>query len=132
MSAANGGTRRQAAVTGALLLVAGAGMGILADRLWLSPTEARAAPLTVEALSDRLGLAAPEEARLRALLDSLHVEIAGVVERRPDALGATVQDAHRRIEAALPAEARAEFRAWIEEHHERMMGRMHHGGHGHE
>jgi hypothetical protein len=103
-------------------------MGILVDRLWLSPPEAHATPLTAEAMAVRLGLSSAEEARLRALLDSLHREI---LHHAPDSLGSAVRDAQLRIEAALPVRARSEFRAWVQEHHEQLRGRMHSGPMGH-
>ncbi|MBI4421971.1 MAG: hypothetical protein HY560_14195 [Gemmatimonadetes bacterium] len=115
----------RAAGTAALLLVTGGVMGVLVERLWLSPPETRATPLTAEAMAARLGLSSAEEAHLRALLDSLHAEIQAVVQQDPDALNAAVRNAQLRIEAALPPEARSEFRAWMQEHHDRIMGRMH-------
>jgi hypothetical protein len=114
----------RAAATAALLLVSGGVMGVLVDRLWLSPPEAHATPLTAEAMAARLGLSPAEEARLRALLDSLHTEILHHV---PDSLGAAVRNAQLRIEAALPPNARSEFRAWMQEHHEQLRSRMHGG-----
>lgn len=117
----------RAAGTAALLLVAGGAMGVLADRLWLSPPETHAPPLTAEAMAARLGLSSAEEAHLRALLDSLHAEIVAVVQQNPDSLQAAVRNAQLRIEAALPPDARSEFRAWMQEHHRQMMGRMHGG-----
>jgi hypothetical protein len=118
------GARWRAAATAALLLVTGGVMGILVDRLWLSPPEAHATPLTAEAMAARLGLSSAEEARLRALLDSLHTEI---LHHAPDSLGSAVRNAQLRIEAALPPDARSEFRAWVREHHEQLRGRMHSG-----
>lgn len=114
----------------ALLLVTGGAMGVLVDRHWLSPPEVEATPLTAEAMAARLDLSSADEARLRALLDSLHAEIHAVVQQDPDSLRAAVRDAQRRIEAVLPADARPEFRAWMQEHHERMMGRMRRGSMG--
>jgi hypothetical protein len=118
------GARWRAAGTAALLLVSGGVMGVLVDRLWLSLPGAHAAPLTAEAMSQRLGLTSAEEARLRTLLDSLHVEI---LDQSPDSLATAVRNAQLRIETALPPGARAEFRAWIQEHHEQLRGRMHRG-----
>lgn len=120
--------RLRAMGTAALLVVSGAAMGILVDRLWLSPPPAQASSLTAEGMAARLGLSPTEEARLRGLLDSLHAEI---VRQGPDSLGVTVRDAQRRIEETLPPDARSEFRAWMREHHERMMHRMHGGPRDH-
>jgi hypothetical protein len=122
------GASWRAAATAALLLVTGGVMGVLVDRLWLSPPEAHATPLTAEAMAARLGLSSTEEAHLRALLDSLHKEI---LHHAPDSLGAAVRNAQLRIEAALPANARSEFRAWMQEHHEQLRGRMHGGPRDH-
>jgi hypothetical protein len=121
------GLRWRAAGTAALLLVTGGVMGILADRLWLSPADTHAAALTAEAMAARLGLSSAEEAHVRALLDSLHTEIVSVVEHGPDSLHTAVRNARRRIEAALPPDARSEFRDWMQERHEQLMGRMHGG-----
>ena len=115
----------RAAGTAALLLVSGGVLGVLVDRLWLSPPEAHGKSLTAEAMAARLDLSAAERARIQALLDSLHTEI---LDHGPDSLGTAARNAHRRIEAALPADARSEFRAWMREHHERLRGRMHGGG----
>jgi hypothetical protein len=117
----------RAAGTAALLLLTGGVMGVLVDRLWLSPHEAHATPLTAEAMAARLGLSSAQGAHLRALLDSLRGEIHAVVQRAPDSLGTAVRNAQLRIEAALPPRARSEFRAWMQEHHTRMMDRMHDG-----
>lgn len=117
--------RWRAAGTAALLLVAGGVMGVGVDRLWLSPPEPHTAPLTAEAMVARLGLSSDEDAHLRALLDSLHTEIAAVVQQDPDSLRTAVRNAQQRIEAALPARARSEFRAWMQERHEQLMDRMH-------
>jgi hypothetical protein len=117
----------RAAGTAALLLVAGGVMGVLVDRLWLSPPETHATPLTAEAMAARLDLSSVEQARLRALLDSLRSEIHAVVQRAPDSLGMAVRNAQLRIEAVLPPAARPEFRAWMRDHHAQMRSRMHSG-----
>ncbi|MBI4539879.1 MAG: hypothetical protein HY704_10270 [Gemmatimonadetes bacterium] len=121
------GARWRAAGTAILLLVAGGVMGVLVDRLWVSPPESQAAPLTVEAMATRLGLSSSEAAHVQMLLDSLHAEIHAAVEQGPDSLRTAVRNAQRRIEAALPPEARPEFRAWMHEQYEHMMGRRHGG-----
>ena len=120
----------RAAGTAALLLVTGGVMGVMVDRLWLSPRELQAAPLTAEAMASRLGLSSEDEARLRVLLDSLHSEILAAVAQGPDSLRAAVRSAQHSIEAVLPAEARAGFREWIQEHHQQMR-RMHGGRRDH-
>ena len=112
----------------ALLFVSGGVMGVMVDRLWLAPPEAHAAPLTARAMAARLGLSVAEEERLVALLDSLHADI---LHHSPDSLGTAVRNAQLRIEAALPAAARSEFRAWLQEHHEQLTGRMRGGSRDH-
>lgn len=121
------GARWRAAGTAALLLLAGGAMGIVADRLWLSPAPVEAAPLTAEAMATRLDLSASEAAHVRALLDSLHAEILVILQQNPDGLATKVRDAHRRIEAALPVDVRPEFHAWIRQHHDQMMNRVRRG-----
>lgn len=127
MKRSTDGTRLRAAGSAALLLLAGGAMGVTADRLWLSPPEVEAAPLTAEAMATHLDLSASEAAHVRALLDSLHAEILVVLQQNPDALASTVRDAHRRIEAALPVDVRPEFQAWIRRHHDQMMDRVRRG-----
>lgn len=118
------GTRRKAAAAAVLLLLAGGLLGVLVDRLWLVPREAEAAPLTAHAMATRLDLNAAEEARIRALLDTLHSEMTAAAQQGPDSLHSASRNAHQRIEAALPPDARVEFRAWLREHHRQMMERM--------
>src|SRR5262245_46807640 len=119
------GARWRGAATAVLLLVTGALMGILVDRYWLAPPPMHAAPLTAEAMAARLRLSPAETERVRRLLDSLHTEILGVVPQGPDSLAKAARDAQKRIEAVLPPDARAEFRAWMQQHHDQLMSRMH-------
>ena len=121
------GARWRAAATAALLLVAGAVMGVLVDRLWVSQPETHVRPLTAEAMAARLGLSASEAAHVQALLGSLYMEMHAAVRQGPDSLRTAVWNAQLRIEAALPPDARSEFRAWMQEQYEHMMGRMHGG-----
>jgi len=116
------------AAAAALLVLAGALAGIAVDRLWIRPAEAPASPLTVDALVERLDLDGPEEARIRALIDSLHADVTTAARAGPDSLAAAAHGAHLRIEAALPANARPAFRAWMRDHHGRAMGRLHDAG----
>ncbi|MQA92391.1 MAG: hypothetical protein GEU90_19555 [Gemmatimonas sp.] len=121
-------TRWRAIGTAALLFVAGGATGVLVDRLWVSPPETHATPLTAEAMAARLGLSAAESAHVQALLsDSLHAEIHAAIDQGPDSLQAAVRNAQLRIEAALPPAARPEFRAWMQEQYGHMMDRMHGG-----
>jgi hypothetical protein len=119
--------RVRAAGTAALLLLTGAFLGVSVDRVWLSPPPAEAVSLTAGAMSERLGLSPEEEARLNLLLDSLHTEVMAAALDGPEALRVATEDAHRRIEASLPPEARPAFHAWMQEHHEHMMRQMRSG-----
>lgn len=117
-------TRAGTAAAAALLVLAGALAGIAVDRLWILPAEAPDSPLTVDALVERLDLDGPEEARIRALIDSLHADVTTAARAGPDSLAAAARSAHRRIEGALPADARPAFRAWVRDHHGHAMGRL--------
>lgn len=119
-----GSSRRKAAAAAVLLLLAGGLLGVLVDRVLLLPHEAEAAPLTAQAMAARLGLSVSEQARIRALLDTMHNEMSAAAQHGSDSLHSVARNAHQRLEAALPPDARAEFRAWIQEHHRRMMERM--------
>lgn len=119
-----GGTRRKAAAAAVLLLLAGGLLGVVVDRLWLFPREAESTPLTARAMAARLGLNASEEARIRALLDTMHSEMTAAAQQGSDSLHSAARNAHQRLEAALPPDARAEFRVWIQEHHRQMMQRV--------
>jgi dienelactone hydrolase len=117
--------RTRAAVAAALLVLTGAVLGIAADRALFSPAPIEAMPLTAEALSERLDLSAGEAARLGALLDSLHGEVTEAAADGPEAFRAATEAAHRQIEASLPPGSRPAFHAWMQEHREHMMHRMH-------
>lgn len=124
MSQQNDGARRRAGVAAALLLLAGGLSGVLVDRLWLLPRPLEAMPLTAQAMAARLDLSTEDAARVRALLDTMHVEVTAAAQQGSDSLVATARNAHLRLEAALPPDARPEFRVWLHEHHLRMMERM--------
>jgi hypothetical protein len=111
-----------------LLVLAGAAMGVLVDRAWLRPGPASAAPLTVEEMVEHLALAPADETRVRVLLDSVHADVLLAAEQGAAALAEAARDAHARLEAALPQDARAGFREWIEGHHRQLMERMQAGG----
>lgn len=121
---ATDGARRKAAATAALLLFAGALLGVAVDRLWLRPGPAQATLLTTHGLASRLNLDSAEEARIRSLLDSIHADVSASAQHGPDSLRSTAQRAHARLESALPPRARSEFREWMHEQHREMMGRM--------
>ena len=118
------GARGKAAAAAALLLITGGLLGVLVDRHWLLPREDEPMPLTARAMAERLELSPSEEAGIHALLDSLHSEVTVAAEHGLDSLLQTAHDAHSRLEAALPHEARGEFRTWIQDHHQQMRERM--------
>lgn len=117
--------RARAAWTAFLLLLTGLALGIVVDRVLLTPAPADASPLTVESLADRIDLSPEDAARLRVLLDSLHGEVMAAAAEGPEALRAATEAAHGRIEASLPPGTRPAFRSWLQEHREHMMRRMH-------
>ena len=116
--------RLRAAGTALLLLVAGAALGVAADRLWIAPAQAEGLALTPEAMSERLGLSDAEAARLSTLLDSLHMVVTSAAAEGPEALRAATNAAHLRIEASVRPESRPAFHSWMQEHREHMMQRM--------
>jgi hypothetical protein len=118
------GTRWKALAAATLLLLAGGVSGVLVDRLWLLPRTAEPMPLTARAMAARLGLSPAEEARMSALLDSMHVEVATAAHHGPDSLAATARRVHARVESTLPSHARPAFRAWMHEHHQQLMRRI--------
>ena len=130
MNDGNGAARWKAGLTALLLVLAGAAIGVLADRLWLRPTEAAAMPLTPEALVEYLDLGPSDEARVRTILDSLHTEVVSAAAGGSADLATVARDAHARIESALPSEARPVFRSWVADHHNQMIERMKGGMHG--
>jgi hypothetical protein len=119
-----GGARRRSAGAAALLLLAGALLGVLVDRFWLLPRGVEAMSLTATAMAARLDLGPSDEARIRALLDSIHADMSAAAPQGPDSLRSMARSAHMRLEAALPPRARPGFRAWIHDHHNQMMQRM--------
>ena len=127
MSEGQAGPRRKAGATAMLLVVAGAALGVLIDRLWLMAPGAAAMPLTPEALVADLDLGPEDEARVRMLLDSVHAEVLSASSGGPGALATVARSAHQRLEEALPPEARPAFRRWVEDHHAQMTERMHGG-----
>ena len=123
MSAVFDRGRARAVATALLLILAGAALGIVVDRLWLS-APAEGMSLTATAMAERLGLGPEDEARLIVLLDSLHAEVAAAAVDGPEALRAATGAAHGRIASSLPPESRPAFHLWMQEHHEHMMHQM--------
>jgi hypothetical protein len=118
------GAPARAATTAVLIFLTGAAIGVVVDRVWLSPPAVEGMSLTATALADRLGLAPQEEARLNVLLDSLHVEVTAAAADGAEALRAATDAAHRTIAASLPRESRPAFHEWMQEHHEHMMRQL--------
>lgn len=116
--------RLRAAGAAIALVLFGALLGITVDRLLHDPGPVAQASLTADAMAARLGLAAEDEARLRALVDTLNTEVLAAMAEGPDALLAATHAAHLRIEASLPEEARTSFHAWMREQHRQMMHHM--------
>jgi hypothetical protein len=116
--------RWKAGVAALLLMLAGGVLGVAADRLWLRHAHGAGMALTADALAAHLDLGPAEEARMRALLDSMHVEVAAAAAEGPEALQAVARRAYERLELALPPDARPAFRAWMEGHHHQMMRRL--------
>jgi hypothetical protein len=123
MSATSHGTRAAAAAT--LLVLAGVAIGIVIGRGLPAPAPVVASALTIESLAERIDLSSEEQDRLRTLLDSLHEGVVAAASEGPEALQAATEAAHRRIEASLAPEARAEFRLWLQESRDHMMARIH-------
>ncbi len=117
------GARGKAAAAAALLLLTGGLLGVVVDRLWLLPRGVEAMPLTAQAMAARLDLSPSDETRIRALLDSMHAEVTAAAQHGPDSLLTMARRAHLRLEAALPPDARPEFRAWLQDHHHQMIER---------
>jgi hypothetical protein len=124
MRPAMNSARGKAAAVAVLLLLAGGAAGVIVDRVWLLPRAAGTFPLTAHAMAARLELGPVEEARIRTLLDSIHTDVTAAADHGPDSLRHTAQNAHLRIEAALPPEARPAFRSWMHDHHRQLMERL--------
>lgn len=114
------------ALVATLLLLVGVVAGVSADRIWLRHGVAApaAASLTPEAMARALDLDPVQDARVRSVLDSLQVEVGQALQSGPDSLGTVARRARQRLEQALPADRRARFRDWMQEHHARMMDQM--------
>lgn len=119
-------TQLKGALVAALLFLLGAVAGVAVDRVWLGrwPSEAQAAPLTVDAMADALDLDASQNGRVRRVLDSLRADLARAAQAGPDSLRDAAQRGRRRLEEALPPDRRPHFEAWMDEHHARMMQMM--------
>lgn len=125
-------SRWRSVAAGALLLAAGAALGVTVDRLWVAGAgDAGAAPLTVDAMTRSLELAPDERARVEAVLDSLEEEVAAAAAAGPDSLRSVARQGRHRLHEVLPADRRPAFRQWMQRHRREMMERMHPGGRPH-
>lgn len=128
-AAPGGRSRWKAAAAAGLLLLAGAALGVTVDRLWVAGAgDARAAPLTADAMARSLELDPAARARVAAVLDSLRGEVAAAAAAGPDSLRAAARRARRRLHDVLPPDRRPAFRRWMQSRHREMMERMHPGG----
>jgi hypothetical protein len=116
--------KTKAVLAAAFLLIIGALGGVVIDRMVIIPHQQHARHLTVDALAAQLQLEPDVERRVRALVDSMFIEVANAAQHGPDSLRATARYAHERIEAALPPHARAQFRQWVNDHHDDLMSSM--------
>lgn len=116
----------QALLATATIFFLGAVAGIAADRVWLgrSPAVAEAATLTPEGMDAALDLDAAQAARVRAVLDSLRTEVVQAAQAGPDSLRDVARRGRQRLQDALPADRRASFQQWMQQHHARMMQEM--------
>lgn len=118
--------RWQAALAALVLFGLGALTGVAGDRLWLgrAPAAAEASTLTAQGMVTALHLDAAQEARVRAVLDSLHGDLARAAQGGTDSLVSAALQGRRRLEAALPPDRRQSFQAWMQQHHASMMEQM--------
>lgn len=123
-----GRSRWKAAAAAVLLLLAGAALGVTVDRLWIARAgDARAGPLTADAMARSLELDPATRARVAAVLDSLRGEVAAAAAAGPGSLRAAARRARQRLHDVLPPDRRPAFRRWMKSRHREMMERMHSG-----
>ena len=111
----------RAAFAAALLICAGAFLGVSADRLWLAafaPEEAEP-QVSVEALAQALSLNSRQTAEISALVD-----ISEAIEHNPESLQVVAREARARLEDAVPFDRREGFRNWMDGRRSNMMDRM--------
>ncbi len=116
----------RAAFAAALLICAGAFLGVIVDRLWLVAFSAdeEAPQVSVEALANALSLDTRQTAEISALVDSIGWAISETIEQNPESLQAVARDARARLEDAVPFDRREGFRNWMDGRRSNMMERM--------
>lgn len=116
----------RAAFAAALLICAGAFLGVIIDRLWLVAfTADEGEPqVSVEALASALSLNTRQTAEISALVDSIGWAMSEAIEQNSDSLQAVAREARARLEDAVPFDRREGFRNWMDGRRSNMMDRM--------
>ena len=116
----------RAAFAAALLISAGAFLGVCADRLWLVAfAGADEDPqVSVEALATALSLNARQTADIAALVDSIGWTLSEAIERDPESLPVVARESRLRLEEAIPDDRRPRFQTWMDGRRSEMLGRM--------
>jgi hypothetical protein len=116
----------RAAFAAALLISAGAFLGVCADRLWLVAFAAdeEEPQVSVEALATALSLNTRQTANISALMDSIGWAISEAIEQNPESLPIVAREARARLEDAVPFDRREGFRNWMDGRRSNMMDQM--------
>ncbi len=116
----------RAAFAAALLISAGAFLGVCADRLWLLAFTARdeEPQVSVEALSAALNLSVLQRDEVAALMDSIGWSISEAIERDPESVPVVARESRARLEQAIPENRRPRFRNWMDGRRSEMLDRM--------
>ena len=116
----------RAAFAAALLISAGAFLGVCADRLWLVAFAANETEpqVSVESLSAALNLDTRQRNEIAALMDSIGWTISEAIERDPESLPSVARESRARLEQAIPDDRRPRFRNWMEGRRSEMLDRM--------
>jgi hypothetical protein len=114
----------RAAFAAALLICAGAFLGVTADRLWLAAFSAEEPQVSVDALADALSLNSRQTANISALVDSIGWAISNAIEQNPESLQVVARRARARLEDAVPFDRREGFRNWMDGRRSNMLDRM--------
>ena len=96
----------RAAFAAALLISAGAFLGVCVDRLWLVAFAAAEdePQVSVEALASALNLNTRQTAEIAALVDSIGWALSNAIEQNPESLPIVARQARARLEDAVPLE----------------------------
>lgn len=113
----------RAGMTAVLLLLTGLVLGIGIDRHVLLARD-RPEPLTVDGLIESLELPPDAATHVRALFDTIHADLVAAARVGPDSMAAAAEQAHDRIEEALPPESRNGFHEWLRAHHRLLMEQL--------